>query len=154
METQKRILGLVMTWYFVALLALAAIASAQAPTTETWTISASSGCTQTVKSPYYFCHASMKDTNGNVESLTFYIHDAGSGFTNGQISSSDLYGTAPTFNSNNWAGSNFSGSFSGTNPNGQFYSGNAQITMGYVKICRICGYGFGPVSGTVSLTFQ
>jgi hypothetical protein len=135
-------------------------AKAQAPATTSWTIHPSSGCVPSVKYPAYYCFAYASEdgatgTVGSTLSLYIQVNPDGS-FSNGHLSMSDLYGNPPAFTSVNWTGSNFSGSFSGTQPDGTVYSGSATVTMGTIRRCSrwTCQYIFGPVGGNVTVTFQ
>ena len=145
-------------WIAVTVLAFATSAKSHAPVTETWTNLPNGQCQASVKAPSYFC--SIRTDDGGV--LTIYVTLQPDGtFTNGHISKSDLYCyngiCAPTFTSVNWAGANLSGSFSGTQPDGSTFYGNAKEVLGSVKYCAGkygCHCQTGVVSGSGSVTLQ
>jgi hypothetical protein len=140
-------------WSAAAVLAVLAVAAqAQAPT-RTFTIG-KGACQTSVKAPTYFCFAPMTDAQGETETLGIYVKLNPDGtFSNGHISASPLYNHPPSFYSTNWAGSNFSGPFSGTNPDGSTFSGEASIVFGQVKSCNRsgCQYQYAPVRGSLTL---
>src|SRR6266852_623011 len=130
----------------LAVLALAFTAKAQAPTTENWTNNANARCQSSVTYPSYYCNGTT--TTGS--SWAFYITVQPDGtFSNGTFTLTNYDGT-PSFTAVNWAGANLSGSFSGTNPDGTLFSGNATEVLGQVRICAgrySCHYVTGVVSG-------
>jgi hypothetical protein len=146
----------------VAVLALAAtFAWAQSTTTDTWTNVAGSGsCQTTVKPPSYYCFVSVSEASGT-STLWFFVNVQPDGtFSNGQISKSPLYNYPPSFNAVNWTGifsnNTFSGTLSGTMPDGTPFTGDATETLGTVKRCAGrygCHYITGPVGGNGNVTY-
>jgi hypothetical protein len=135
--------------------------SAQSTNTDTWTNVPGSGtCQTTVKAPSYYCFVSVNETSGT-STLWFYVTVQPDGtFTNGQINKSPLYNYPPSFNAVNWTGSflnnTFTGTFSGTQPDGTPFTGDATETLGLVRRCAGrygCHFVTGPVSGSGTATY-
>ncbi len=89
------------------------LVKAQSGTTDNWQNVPNQGrCQSSIRPPSYFC--SIPTDDGSLLSIYVTLQPDGS-FTNGQISKGAEYcyngQCAPSFSTNNWSGSNLSGTF-------------------------------------------